>query len=141
MMHWRARRLLVALPDGTLSARAEAALLAHVQRCERCRRELGEIERAESLLRRLPASLVPLDAAVPAAARLWRLGRWAPRLRVPDPERWNAPVLGLAGALAVVALTITVGVWSPILTQRGGGTTSLAAVAPESSYVPRTTVY
>jgi hypothetical protein len=141
MMHWRARRLLWSLPDGTLAARAERALLEHVEGCERCLRELGEIQRAEGLVRSLPAALLPLEASPRALGRLRALSRWGDGLPEPAPERWNAPLLGVAGALAVAVVVISVGVWSPILTQDRAGSLGVASVLPDSSYLPRTILH
>jgi len=57
--HGRARRLLPALPDGTLPAEVEAEVRGHLARCGRCWREMRELELSEALLRRLPRVLVP----------------------------------------------------------------------------------
>lgn len=140
MMHWRARRLLVSLPDGTLDPRTEAAVRAHVEECVRCQRELGALELAEALVRRLPASLLPLEADLQAQSRLAALARWSEELEVmPSAERWPVPVLGIASVVAVAVLTVTVGHWSPIVGgSQGGNPVTVASVVPDTSYVPRT---
>ena len=76
-MHWTARRLLTALPDGTLEPAREAKVLEHLDGCRRCQRRHAQIEMAEDLLRRMPASLVPLDPHPSTHARLSRLARWS----------------------------------------------------------------
>jgi hypothetical protein len=141
MMHWRARRLLWSLPDGTLAERVERALLEHVEGCERCLRELGEIQRAETLVRRLPAALLPLEVSPRALGRLRSLSRWGEGIPEPASERWSAPLLGVAGAFAVAVVVIGMGAWSPILTQDRAGSLGVASVVPDSSYLPRTILH
>lgn len=146
MMHWRARRLLASLPDGTLPEDLERRVRAHVETCRRCRRELGEIRASEALLRRLPASLLPIERGAEARvarARLAALARWTDEL-APDvsvAERLPVPVLGLASALALAVLTATIGDWAPIVTAQGGGPVTIASAMPETVFVPRTSVY
>ena len=67
MIHWKASRLLVQLPDDTLPPQTEIEVRVHVASCARCRTQLHEIQVSEDLLRRLPPSIVPLEPAyVPA---------------------------------------------------------------------------
>ena len=88
MTHWKARRLLPDLLDGTLPAPVEARLHEHMDDCRRCRRVFAELQESERLVGLLPASLVPLDdsARTPADARLRALSRW-PRSR---PRPWSS---------------------------------------------------
>jgi hypothetical protein len=118
MTHRRARRLLYALPDGLLSARAELRVRQHVRGCGDCRRTMLALEASEALLRRLPASLVPLDASPEADARLAGLARWGEgrgdaRAVATAPARrrapWQLPAVGAATAAACLAAVLLVG--------------------------------
>ena len=115
MMHWRARRSLAALPDGTLEASQERRVRAHLRSCRRCQRELAEIERCEGLLQRLPLSVAPLDVGPGGYRRLVRLGCWSEDPELPQPGRWRAPVLGMATLAALMALTFSMRAWAPVL--------------------------
>jgi hypothetical protein len=106
MIHWTARRYLAAIPDATLPGPLEARVLRHAQGCSRCRRQLREHRAAESLLQRIPASLIPLGGGAAAEVRLSGLIRWAPE-PTPPVGRWRAPALGLAAALVAVMLQLS----------------------------------
>jgi anti-sigma factor RsiW len=102
MNHFRARRLLAALPDGTLPAQAQAKVSAHAAGCERCRRLLAEYESMNRLLRSLPAALVPPSPSPEAEGALDLLARWVGPARVPWFERLPIhPIGALATALAL----------------------------------------
>ncbi len=77
MMHWRARRLLPAIYDGTLPELVELDVHVHALGCARCRRALREFEIAETLLLRMPVSLLPLEWSPTAYSRLASLSRWS----------------------------------------------------------------
>jgi len=104
MTHGRARRWLPALLDGLLAPAQEAAMRAHLEGCRRCRRRLAEHRAAETLLRAVPAGLLPLAASHEPDGRLRALARWAPAR--PEPQLgWQLPALGALGAtLAVWAM-------------------------------------
>ncbi len=131
MIHWKARRLLAALPDGTLPAETERTVRAHLAECARCQRRMGEFELSESLMRRLPASILPLKTSPTSYPRLARLAAWSAEPDWPQPERWRAPALGVAGGLAAVFLFVTVGAWSPVLAETSSPVT-LAYVPADS---------
>ena len=100
MNHFRARRLLAAVPDGTLPAQAQAKVQAHAAGCERCRRLLAEYESMNRLLRSLPAALVSPSAEAEGALDL--LARWVGPPMVPWFERLPIhPIGALATALAL----------------------------------------
>jgi anti-sigma factor RsiW len=101
MRHGRARRRLPALLDGLLAPAQEAALRTHLEGCHRCRRRLTEHRAAESLLRNVPAGLLPLAASHDTDGRLQALARWAPAR--PQPQLgWQFPALGALGATLAV---------------------------------------
>ena len=113
MRHGKARRLLPGLPDGSLSEIEELDLHVHVASCARCRQYVREMEFAESLLRRLPVSLLPAQESRRSAARLASLARWSADPYAPAPDRWRFPALGLAGMIGAIMLGVTVGTWAP----------------------------
>jgi anti-sigma factor RsiW len=114
MMHWRARRLLPAVYDGTLPELAELEVQVHALGCARCRRAMREFEFAETILQRMPASLLPLEWSPTSYGRLASLSRWSLEPKS-DPERWRAPALGFAGLVALVLMFFSTGMWSPAL--------------------------
>ncbi len=110
MRHWRAQRLLSSLPDGFLPEEQELEVRAHLESCPRCRSELRALEASEALLRRVPATLLPLAPTQEASGRLALLARWAGRGGKPSRQRWleawgiptvGACVIGI-GALCLV---------------------------------------
>ncbi len=72
MIHWKARRLLPQVLDGTLTAHLEALVREHADDCEACRQAPAELDACENLLAQLPLSLVPLD--VPEGRVLAQVG-------------------------------------------------------------------
>ncbi len=136
MRHGKARRLIPALLDETLAEMQELDLRVHVASCARCRRQVREMEHAEALLRRLPVSLVPARESVASAARLASLARWSLDPYAPEPGRWRFPALGLAGALGMMLVGVTVGTWVPV-PKDTPDQVLLASMYPESSaYLP-----
>ncbi len=101
MNHLRARRRLASLLDDFLEPGVEREVRAHLSRCAACRRELSELEADEALLRRVPASMVPMAVSGAADARLRTLARWARR----EPRRSYHPIpVALATALGLALL-------------------------------------
>jgi anti-sigma factor RsiW len=132
--HWKARRLLASLLDGSLPARSERALRLHAAHCGRCRVALAELLEAEALLAELPVSLVPLDPSPAAEARLAALARWAaepPR----SPAARLAPALGTLAAAAALAVMFSVPLSVPRVDTRTEPVT-LAAVLPDARLFP-----
>jgi anti-sigma factor RsiW len=117
--HARARRLLAALPDGTLPARLEGEVRAHAEQCRICGRRVADFEASETLLRLLPVSLLPERSSAVAEARLVALARWS---SVPPSPRWPAalgiPALGALAAAATVAVGLSLGSWAPAAEER-----------------------
>ena len=103
MTHRKARRSMSALLDGELHGEPRAALDRHLELCRRCRRHLRELRAAETLLRTIPANLLPLSTVPENEARLLALARWwAPP---PAPRTWPGPaLLGLAATLGLALL-------------------------------------
>lgn len=143
MNHLRARRRLSSLLDGELAPDERLAVDGHLGRCSRCRRELAELRTAEALLRRLPASLVPLDAGPLGTGRLALLARWAP----PPPEEAGWRLTGLTGlgvlstvaaVLMVLVLSYPSGVAGPVepADPSMGRGVEVAAQMPSSFMVP-----
>jgi anti-sigma factor RsiW len=108
-MHWRARRLLAALPDELLPEQTAARLRLHLGRCEACRAELRALEHSEELLRLLPRALA---AAVVTGRegerRLSGLARWTRRGPAPIRRRTVLPG-AVSSLLATVCLVLFVG--------------------------------
>ena len=138
MMHWKARRLLPAIYDGTLPELVELDVHVHALGCARCLRAMREFEMAERLLQRMPASLLPLEWSPTSYSRLASLSRWSPD-PVRKPERWRAPALGLASAVALFVMFFGTGAWNPTLddstTDPGVSSSHYSA---DSSYLPAT---
>lgn len=136
MIHTTASRRLAELVDGVLDDATEVRVRGHVQGCARCRRVVGELEAAETLLRGLPPSLVPLEASEVADARLAALARWASE---PEPvwrERFGASAIGAFAAAAGLALVLMSATWTPLVAEPAEAAT-LAAVMPEATqYAP-----
>jgi anti-sigma factor RsiW len=115
MNHWRAIRRIACLLDGTMSAREEAQVRAHLAACGRCQQEWEDVLLADSLVRRLPASIAPLAAGPESYRRLVGLGRWT-AAEGPRPRgRFQIPAVGIASLAAVLVLTFAVSEWQPLL--------------------------
>lgn len=111
MNHFRARRLLASLPDGTLEPAVEAVVRAHVKGCARCARRLAEYAAMEDLLRSLPASLVPRSESRAADVAIVALARHAERRREP---RWlRLPVHPIGAVATAAALLLGVFLLTP----------------------------
>lgn len=111
MNHFRARRLLASLPDGTLEPAVETAVRAHAEGCAHCTRRLGEYEAMDDLLRSLPASLVPRADSHAADAAIAALARHAERRREP---RWlRLPVHPIGAVATAAALLLGVFLLTP----------------------------
>ncbi|MBW2419865.1 MAG: zf-HC2 domain-containing protein [Deltaproteobacteria bacterium] len=136
MMHWRARRLLASVPDGTLPEETELELRVHVASCARCRRSLQEFEIAEELLQRMPAAIQPLEWSPGSYRRLTALASWSTEPELPEPGRWRAPVLSLASAFAILMIALMVGHYSPVLDQPIGSSITLAYQLPDADHIP-----
>lgn len=137
MRHWKAKRLLPALPDGMLDEVTEADLEVHVASCARCRRLRRDFERAESLLRRMPTSLLPLESSPLSYGRLVSLSRWSPEPELRAPDRLRVPFLALASAVLLFFIAASVNSWSPVVVGEGSGL-DLGFARPDSDYFPTT---
>ena len=135
MNHRTARVLLPAILDHTIPAAREAAVRQHVDGCGRCRRTLAEFEASEALLAQLPASLVPIEPSAAAQDRLASFSRWVADPRPEWQERIGVPALGALAAAAMLVMVISVTGWGPVVEARSAQV-SLAAVLPDSSYLP-----
>jgi anti-sigma factor RsiW len=109
--HLRARRLLSALPDGTLPPATEAELRTHAAACQRCQRILADYEAMDRFLRSFPERLVPPIASNEAEGALRLLARWAGPLRAPWFER--VPIHPLGAVVTAAALLLGVFLLTP----------------------------
>ncbi len=115
MNHWTARRLLPCILDHSLPAAREAEVRAHADGCRSCAARLEELEASESLLLRLPLSLVPLETDRAAELRLASLARWSAEVELPWQERLGLSAVSAFACAAMLALVISVGHWSPVV--------------------------
>jgi len=110
MKHWRARRLLSSLPDRLLSEQQELEVRDHLGSCAHCRSELRALEASEALLRRVPATLLPLAPTREASGRLALLARWAGSGAEPPRENWiegwGIPTVGAFVGVAALSLAL-----------------------------------
>ncbi len=134
-MHWRAVRLLAQLPDDTLSEETELDVRVHAASCGRCRGRLHAIQISEDLLRRIPPSIVPVEASPSAYVRLAALARWSGDEGIPDPDGWRLSFVGLASVVLLVCLAVSAGSWAPTITPTSSETFALGVVPPDYSYV------
>ncbi len=114
MTHWKARRLLSALPDGLLANDVEASVRVHAMRCSRCRKALREFELDEKLLRGIPQALLPLDWSPAAEGRLAALASWISEPAVSVQDRMAFRALATTAAMAGLLFMLSVGPWSVI---------------------------
>ena len=137
MRHWKARRLLPDLLDGTLSAPLEARLHSHLDDCRRCRRVFAELQECDQLLALLPASLVPLEASAgtPADARLRALSRWAVAPAPTWQERVGFSALAAFAAAAMIAMTLSSAGWVSHA-EPSARPVYLAAIVPDARLFP-----
>ena len=134
-MHWKAYRNLPALLDGGLRERDELDLRVHVASCARCRRVLRELELAEALVRRIPTSILPLEASPASYGRLTSLSRWSAEPELPDPERWRLSLLGAASVVAIYFVAFSVGVWAPSISVYTPAATEITLIdIPQDSF-------
>ena len=137
MMHWKAKHLVPSLLDGTLDEDIDLDLRVHVASCARCRRMKREYEFSESLLRRLPTALLPIEYSSTSYGRLVSLSRWYNDPALSTGDRWRAPCLTAASLVIVFMMAVTVGAWSPIVGVRSGSMV-LASATGDLQYFPMT---
>jgi anti-sigma factor RsiW len=137
MLHWKARRLLPRLLDEDLNEEVRLDVEVHAASCARCRRVQRELEISERLLQNMPAAFGPLEFDPNTYARLVALNRWASDPDYPRPDRYNAPILALASALAIVGLAATVSHWSPMV-RTVADPVALEAAESYTAYLPPT---
>jgi anti-sigma factor RsiW len=135
MNHWKARRLLPQILDGTLQPQVEAWVRGHLHDCRRCRNDLEELDATEALLAQLPLALVPFEYTATSDVRLERLARWAAEPPPTWSERLGVPALGAFAAAAMLAMLLsTAGVLPPM--DPPSRSVTLAAVMPEARLLP-----
>jgi anti-sigma factor RsiW len=115
MMHFKASRLIAALPDATLPEDVELDVRVHVASCARCRRKLEEIEISEELMRGIPHAILPLEWSPRSYRRLDSLARWSSEPDLPDPVRWRLPMLSVVSAVAILTIAVMAGRYSPFV--------------------------
>lgn len=92
---------LSAYLDGSLSARQREGLERHLRACLKCRRELAQLQRLQTLLHEAPGAYVPPDLVALTMAQARR------RVNLPARQRVAAPVWAAACAvMAVLALSM-----------------------------------
>jgi anti-sigma factor RsiW len=109
------RRRLGAYLDGALDDRDQRAAGAHVESCDRCRREIADLRHLQARLRQVLAAAPPADWS-----GFWEgVARGIEReRRVPRPRAWPVPSLAslrrhrlaTGGALAAL-LVVSVTAW------------------------------
>ena len=130
MFHWRATRLLAALPDHTLPDALALAVETHAANCARCQRKREDLDAAEHLLLAMPAHLLPLEWSPVTYRRLDSLAHWTRAPGQPEPGRWRAPALSLASALAILTMALMAGRYSPDFAS-GIGPVNIAMTQPD----------
>ncbi len=133
MMHWSVKRRLSAYLDDELTTDEANHIRIHLEHCEKCRHHFREMQAAESLLRRMPASLVPERWTIAAEIRL-RSAAGLPREIESDPA--NGLAIRAAAAtlsMAVVLLLVTVGPLAASRPEARTPTWILATAERESS--------
>ena len=136
MNHWKARLLLPSLLDETLSQRVEQRVRTHLAGCHGCRRVLAEMERAEGLLRGLPASLVPMQTTRASESRLAALARWAPIDSGPRPAFHFMPALTTFAVASLLVFALWTGTWAPVV--HAPGQLTLAFAMADTELAPPT---
>lgn len=109
MMHWRVKRQLSAYLDDELTTDGANHVRIHLSHCVKCRHHFREIQAAESLLRRMPISLLP-ERWTPAAELRLRTAAGMPPVVRSDPA--NGMAFRAAAAtlsMAVMLFMVTVG--------------------------------
>jgi hypothetical protein len=90
-------RWIPAYCEGQLPSRKAQAIAAHLERCERCRRECDEVRFAASLFREMPI--------VPAPDNVWtRIERHLETPETSSPARWSPQWQLVAGGALLVLL-------------------------------------
>jgi hypothetical protein len=104
LAHLRWRRLLPLLAEGLLEGREREEALAHAAACERCRRELAELQAVVGVLAADPVRTarppVPVEVLVRRVEREVER-RLAPR---PRPRWWRVALPAAAAALAALVV-------------------------------------
>ncbi len=109
MMHCHVKRQLSAYLDDELTTDEANHIRIHLGRCVKCRHRFREIQAAESLLRRMPTSLIPDQWSFAAEMRLRSAAGLSPTL-LSDPA--NGMAFRAAAAtlsMAVMLFMVTVG--------------------------------
>jgi hypothetical protein len=127
-------RWIPAYCDGQLPAGKARAVAAHLERCERCRREYDEVRFAASVLRELPPVTAPED--------VWRsiergLGRDEASASSRWPPRWQVVAVGalivlLIGGLAYREAQLRRSSWEVTMVTAGASRTTRQ---PEGTWI------
>ncbi len=135
MNHWKARRLLSALPDGLLAADLEASVLAHAARCRRCHKALRELELSEELLRGIPQTLLPREWSRAAESRLAALASWSSEPAVSVQDRMALRALATTAAMVALLFMLSVGPWSVVQNETRASAWLLRSAERQSTFV------
>lgn len=135
MTHWRASRLLSALPDGLLADDVEASVRSHARRCRRCRKALREFELSEDLLRGIPQTLLPRDRSPVAESRLAALASWSNQPAVAVQDRMAFRALVTTAVMAALLFMFSVGPWSVVDNEARASSWLLRSAERQSTFV------
>lgn len=133
MMHWRVIRQLSPYLDDELTTDEANHLRIHLDRCVKCRHRFREIQAAESLLRRMPSSLVPQQWSIQSELGL-RSAAGLPRELRSDPA--NGMAFRAAAAtltMAVMLIMVSVGPLSVSRPEPSGASGMLSSAERASS--------
>ena len=113
MMHWRASRLLRFLAEDELTTDEAAHVRAHVESCTHCGLRLREYEASETLLRRMPRSLVPQDWTLSAELSLRAVAGIPSALGISPADGMAFRAAAATTSMAITLLLVTVGPLAP----------------------------
>jgi len=137
VIHWKARRLLPQILDGSLAARVEGDVRAHAAGCRSCTRTLAEFEACEHLLAELPTALVPLEVPEGHVERLRALSRWVVVSEPSWAERLGMSALGAFAGAAMLGLVMTGQSWVPADPELGSSITLAGVLSiPDGDFMP-----
>jgi hypothetical protein len=102
LAHLRRRRLLPLLAEGLLEGREREEALAHAAACERCRRELAELQAVVGVLAADPVRTA--RPPVPVEVLVRRVEREVESRLAPRPRWWRVALPAAAAALAALVV-------------------------------------
>lgn len=113
MMHWRANRLLPFLAEDELTTDEAAHVRAHVENCVHCDLRLREYQACETLLRRMPRSLVPQSWTLSAELGLRAVAGIPSALGISPADGMAFRAAAATASMAITLLLVAVGPLAP----------------------------